>query len=61
MVLRDSPHKGDATFARVLEWARQARVKADELHQPNKSKPEQEYRAEFIELVERAMSLSSQN
>jgi Ca-activated chloride channel family protein len=46
MLLRDSPHKGDATWAAVLELAEASRG----------SDPEG-YRAEFVELVRRAQQL----
>ena len=46
MVLRDSPHKGNADFGRILEWA-------------NAGKGEDRfgYREEFIRLVHRAASI----
>ncbi len=47
MILRGSPHKGSGTMDEVLDWARQARG-ADEAG----------YRAGFVELVEKARSLS---
>jgi Ca-activated chloride channel family protein len=47
MLLRDSKHKGDTTFDRVIQTARAST--GTDLHG---------YRAEFIKLVERAKSLS---
>lgn len=47
MLLRDSPYKGGASFALVLELAEAARK-----HDPG------EYRAEFVELVKRAKAIS---
>ena len=49
MILRDSPHKGNATFDGVLELAREG-VGADR----------HGYRAEFLELARRAKSLREQ-
>jgi Ca-activated chloride channel family protein len=47
MLLRDSPHKGNATFAAVAELAQSARG------------PDREgYRAEFLQLVDTARALS---
>ena len=46
MVLRDSPHKGNATLAAVAELARSARG-------PDPAG----YRAEFLQLVEMARAL----
>ena len=46
MVLRNSPHKGTATFAHVLRVAKQA-----------KNPDPQGYREEFIKLVETARAL----
>ena len=43
LLLRDSPFKGDATYAQVLELAR-----------GSKGQDEEGYRAEFIRLVETA-------
>jgi Ca-activated chloride channel family protein len=48
MLLRDSPHKGNATFAAVLELADAAR-----------SFDPSGYRAEFLDLVRRAQALAS--
>ena len=47
MLLRDSPHKGNATYAAVLELADAART-----FDPNA------YRAEFVEMVRKAKALS---
>lgn len=47
MLLRDSPHRGTVTFQRVLDWANDAAS-----HDPGG------YRAEFMELVRKAESLS---
>ena len=47
MLLRDSPHKGDGSFALVQELAESARK-----HDPGA------YRAEFVDLVKRAKQLS---
>jgi Ca-activated chloride channel homolog len=47
MVLRDSPHKGDADLDKVLEWAKEG-----------KGEDVNGYRREFIRLVHRAISLS---
>jgi Ca-activated chloride channel family protein len=46
MVLRDSPHKGEATLARVIEWAESA----------NANDPAG-YRGEFLELAREAQAL----
>lgn len=48
MLLRDSPHKGSATFAQVIEWAE--RGLADD---------EGGYRADFIQLVRQSRQLLS--
>ena len=47
MLLRDSPHKGNATFAAVKELAQSSR--GDDPHG---------YRAEFLQLVDTARALS---
>jgi Ca-activated chloride channel homolog len=47
MVLRDSPHKGDANMEHALEWAKEG--KGPDSHG---------YRAEFIRLIHRAISIS---
>jgi Ca-activated chloride channel family protein len=49
MILRDSPHKGNATFDSVLELAREG-AGADR----------HGYRAELLELARRAKSLREQ-
>jgi len=46
MMLRDSPHKGDVNFERILKWARAGAGKVSN-----------GYREEFIRLVHRAGSL----
>jgi Ca-activated chloride channel family protein len=46
MILRDSPHKGNATLGAVAEWAEEG-----------KGRDEAGYRKEFIELVKKAKSL----
>jgi Ca-activated chloride channel homolog len=46
MILRNSPYKGSADFVDVLDWANAG--KGEDVHG---------YRAEFIRLVRRAMSL----
>jgi len=48
MLLRESPHKGNATFASVIETA-----------QESKGDDASGYRAEFIELVKKAQALKS--
>ncbi|MBN1571052.1 MAG: von Willebrand factor type A domain-containing protein [Acidobacteria bacterium] len=47
MVLRDSPHKGNADLERALEWAKAG--KGEDRHG---------YRQEFIRLIHRAISIS---
>jgi Ca-activated chloride channel family protein len=47
MILRDSPHKGTATFASVLE-----------LGAEGKGEDSNGYRAEFLQLVEKAKAIS---
>ncbi len=49
MTLRDSPHRGDADLAKVLEWAR-----------PSVGEDKGGLRAEFVQLVEKARSLRAQ-
>ena len=46
MLLRDSEHKGNATFGAVLEWAEEG-----------KANDANGYRAGFIELVRKAQTL----
>jgi Ca-activated chloride channel family protein len=46
MILRDSPHKGKATIAAVIEWA-----------QEGKGADSAGYRAGFIELARKAQTL----
>jgi Ca-activated chloride channel family protein len=50
MILRDSPYKGNATLAAVKELAQEGVGKADE-------KSDSTYRAEFVQLIEKAKSL----
>jgi Ca-activated chloride channel homolog len=62
MVLRDSPYKGEANLPSVLAWAREANASREANAMMDKSKLEQsedqpDYRAEFIELVERAQAM----
>ena len=47
MLLRDSPHKGEATYDAALEWARTAT--GDDLHG---------YRRELVQLIEKAATLA---
>ena len=47
MILRDSPHKGEATFAHVAEWAK-----------AGLANDEGGYRVEFVGLVGKAEHLS---
>jgi Ca-activated chloride channel family protein len=47
MILRESPHRGSSTYGAAIEWAEDG-VGADRSG----------YRAEFIELVKRAKSLT---
>jgi Ca-activated chloride channel family protein len=47
MVLRDSPHKGNADLEDALEWAKEG--KGDDIHG---------YRHEFIRLIHRAISIN---
>ena len=47
MLLRDSPHKGDATWNSVAEWA-----------QEGKGTDATGYRAEFLGLIEKARAVS---
>ena len=49
MLLRDSPHKGTATFDAALELAQEGR-----------GSDKEGYRAEFVELVQRAKTLKQQ-
>jgi Ca-activated chloride channel family protein len=47
MVLRDSPHKGNATLERALEWAKE-----------DQGIDQCGYRQEFVRLIHRAITLS---
>ncbi len=47
MVLRDSPHKGQATFDQVLTWA-----------QPGLADDPEGHRAEFVDLIKRARDMT---
>jgi Ca-activated chloride channel family protein len=47
MILRDSPHKGDASLAAVLDWAQEA-----------KGRDESGYRAGFVDLARKAQALA---
>jgi len=51
MLLRDSPHKGRATYPQVREWARQGSPETGQ----------SAYREEFIQLVQKAETLSVAN
>lgn len=48
MLLRDSEHKGEADYSKVLEWAKQS-----------KGSDAAGYRAEFIQLVEKAAAMAA--
>jgi Ca-activated chloride channel family protein len=49
MILRDSPHKGRATYPAVLEWA-----------EDGVGDDRGGYRQEFIDLVKRAKTVAGQ-
>ena len=69
MILRDSPYKGDATFASVLDLATPPTVggadpgamllddRKEEDAKPVADDRASKFRAEFLNLVERAMKI----
>ena len=56
MILRDSPHKGAATFGTILDWATPAVADARGFHEGNAQRAD-EYRAQFIQLVQKAKAI----